>query len=96
MAKAEQDLRSILDGGFNPREFPWYEPELVEVPEPAKKILESRIPREAVVEHVKKVVSVSPDPKLGIDTDKSCIFQRDRAFAVVSLCSSECHLVDLG
>ncbi|KAJ6080081.1 hypothetical protein N7467_009834 [Penicillium canescens] len=69
MAKAEQDLKYILDGGFNPREFPWYEPELVEVPEPAKKILESRIPREEVVEHVKKVrdraFAVFPYPCIG-------------------------------
>jgi hypothetical protein len=67
MAKAEQDLKTILDGGFDPREFPWYEPELAEVPEPAKKILESRIAREEVLEHVKKVVSDSPD--IYTDTD---------------------------
>jgi hypothetical protein len=69
MAKAEQDLKSILDGGFDPREFPWYEPELVEVSEPAKKILESRIPREEVLEHVKKVVSSPLASYRGIDAD---------------------------
>jgi len=59
MAKAESDLKSILDGGFDPHKFPWYEPDLVEVPEPAKTLLErySKIPPEQVVEHVKKVVS---------------------------------------
>jgi hypothetical protein len=59
MAKAESDLRSILDGGFDPHKFPWYEPDLVEAPEPAKTLLEkySKIPPEQVVEHVKKVVS---------------------------------------
>lgn len=59
MAKAESDLRSILDGGFDPREFPWYEPELTEIPEPAKTLLEnySKIQPGQEVEHVKKVVS---------------------------------------
>lgn len=69
MAKAEQDLKSILDGGFDPRDFPWYEPELVEVSEPAKKILESRIPREEVLEHVKKVVSSPLVSYRGVDAD---------------------------
>jgi hypothetical protein len=69
MAKAEQDLKSILDGGFDPRDFPWYEPELVEVSEPAKKILESRIPREKVLEHVKEVVSSPLVAYRGIDAD---------------------------
>lgn len=59
MAKAESDLRSILDGGFDPHKFAWYEPELIEVPEPAKSLLEkySKIPPGHEVEHVKKVVS---------------------------------------
>ncbi|KAJ5788331.1 hypothetical protein N7457_003321 [Penicillium paradoxum] len=57
MAKAESDLKSILDGGFDPQQFPWYEPELTEAPEPAKTLLEkySKIPPNQVVEHVKKV-----------------------------------------
>jgi hypothetical protein len=61
MAKAESDLRSILDGGFDPQKFPWYEPELTEVPEPAKTLLEkySKIPPGQEVDHVKKVVSLS-------------------------------------
>lgn len=59
MAKAESELRSILDGGFDRSKFPWYEPDLDEVPEPAKTLLEkySGIAPEDVVEHVKKVVS---------------------------------------
>lgn len=62
MAKAESDLRSILDGGFDAQKFPWYEPELNEVPEPAKSLLEkySKIPPGQEVEHVKKVVSPFP------------------------------------
>jgi hypothetical protein len=61
MAKAESDLKSILDGGFDPHNFAWYEPELAEAPEPAKTLLEkySKIPTEQVVEHVKRVVSYS-------------------------------------
>ncbi|KAJ5448036.1 hypothetical protein N7445_002857 [Penicillium cf. griseofulvum] len=64
MAKAESDLRSILDGGFDPQKFPWYEPELLEVPEPAKTLLEkySKIPPGHEVEHVKKVF---PYPCIG-------------------------------
>lgn len=62
MAKAESDLKSILDGGFDPHKFAWYESELIEVPEPAKTLLEkySKIPSEQVVDHVKKVVSHFP------------------------------------
>ncbi|EKV04395.1 hypothetical protein PDIG_23970 [Penicillium digitatum PHI26] len=63
MAKAESDLRSILDGGFDPREFPWYEPELTEIPEPAKTLLEnySKIQPGQEVEHVKKVSPLYPE-----------------------------------
>lgn len=59
MAKAEAELNAILDGGFNPHQFPWYEPDLTEAPEPAKTLLErySKIPPDQVVDHVKKVVS---------------------------------------
>jgi hypothetical protein len=55
-------LLYILDGGFDPQKFPWYEPELIEVPEPAKSLLEkySKIPPGQEVEHVKKVVSPFP------------------------------------
>lgn len=61
MAKAESDLKSILDGGFDPHQFPWYEPELNEAPESAKTLLEkySKIPPGQVVDHVKKVVSLA-------------------------------------
>ncbi|OQE38936.1 hypothetical protein PENCOP_c007G03133 [Penicillium coprophilum] len=71
MAKAESDLRSILDGGFDPQKFPWYEPELIEAPEPAKTLLEkySKIPPDQVVNHVKKVrdraFAVFPYPCIG-------------------------------
>ncbi|KAJ6168339.1 hypothetical protein N7497_001182 [Penicillium chrysogenum] len=71
MAKAESDLRSILDGGFDPQKFPWYEPELIEVPEPAKSLLEkySKITPGQEVEHVKKVrdraFAVFPYPCIG-------------------------------
>ncbi|KAJ5791574.1 uncharacterized protein N7518_008585, partial [Penicillium psychrosexuale] len=71
MAKAESDLRSILDGGFDPHKFAWYEPELIEVPEPAKSLLEkySKIPPGHEVEHVKKVrdraFAVFPYPCIG-------------------------------
>lgn len=59
MAKAESDLKAILDGGFDPHQFLWYEPDLTEAPEPAKTLLEqySNIPPDQVVDHVKKVVS---------------------------------------
>ncbi|KAJ5142905.1 uncharacterized protein N7515_001692 [Penicillium bovifimosum] len=71
MAKAESDLKSILDGGFNPHDFAWYEPELAVVPEPAKTLLESysKIPTEQVIEHVKRVrdraFAVFPYPCIG-------------------------------
>ncbi|KOS36206.1 hypothetical protein ACN38_g13074 [Penicillium nordicum] len=71
MAKAESDLKSILDGGFDPHKFAWYESELFEVPEPAKTLLEkySKIPSEQVVDHVKKVrdraFAVFPYPCIG-------------------------------
>ncbi|CAI7616370.1 unnamed protein product [Penicillium bialowiezense] len=57
MAKAESELNTILDGGFDPHQFPWYEPDLTEAPEPAKTLLErySKIPPDQVVDHVKKV-----------------------------------------
>lgn len=86
MAKAESDLRSILDGGFDPQQFPWYEPELIEVPEPAKSLLEkySKIPPGHEVEHVKKVVSHFPLHTGSAHANDDGMIQRDRAFAVVS------------
>ncbi|KAJ5747909.1 uncharacterized protein N7511_009605 [Penicillium nucicola] len=62
MARAEQNLKSILDGKFDPKELPWYEHDLSEIPQPAKKILESKIPPAEVLEHVKKVF---PYPCIG-------------------------------
>lgn len=61
MAKAESDLRSMLSNGMDPHELPWYEPDLEEVSEPAKTILEkySQIPPEEVIHHVKSLVSIS-------------------------------------
>lgn len=60
MAKAESDLRSMLSNGMDPHELPWYEPDLREVSEPAKTILEkySKIPSEEVIHHVKSLVSI--------------------------------------
>lgn len=59
MAKAENDLRSMLSQGMDPKELPWYEPTIDEVPEPAKTILEkySNIPSDQVLQHVMEVVS---------------------------------------
>ncbi|KAJ5090700.1 hypothetical protein N7532_009384, partial [Penicillium argentinense] len=59
MAKAENDLQSMLSNGMNPKELPWYEPSLDEVPEPAKTLLEkySKIPSDLVLQHVMDVVS---------------------------------------
>lgn len=87
MAKAESDLKSILDGGFDPHKFAWYEPELIEVPEPAKTLLEkySKIPSEQVVDHVKKVVSHFPFNGEKAHANQYGMIQRDRAFAVVSV-----------
>ncbi|KAJ5617692.1 hypothetical protein N7537_002806 [Penicillium hordei] len=84
MAKAESDLKSILDGGFDPHKFAWYEPELIEVPEPAKSLLEkySKIPSEQVVDHVKKVVSHFPFYGGIAHANQDGMIQRDRAFAV--------------
>ena len=58
MARAESDLQSMITKGVDPRELPWYETDLKEVPEPAKTILEkySRIPSDQIVQHVKDVV----------------------------------------
>lgn len=58
MAKAESDLRSMMTKGMDPRELPWYEVDLKEVPEPAKTLLEkySKIPSDQVVQHVKALV----------------------------------------
>lgn len=86
MAKAESDLKSILGGGFDPHKFAWYEPELIEVPEPAKTLLEkySKIPSEQVVDHVKKVVSHFPFDGGNAYANQCGMIQRDRAFAVVS------------
>lgn len=59
MAKAESDLLAMLSKGMDPHLLPWYEPDLYEVSEPARTILEnySQISPGQVVEHVKKVVS---------------------------------------
>ncbi|KAJ5156725.1 hypothetical protein N7492_009528 [Penicillium capsulatum] len=64
MAKAESDLQAMLSIGMDPHQLPWYEPDLPEVPEPAKTILErySRIPSDRVVGHVKNVF---PYPCIG-------------------------------
>ncbi|CAL5873744.1 uncharacterized protein PFLUO_LOCUS8026 [Penicillium psychrofluorescens] len=71
MAKAESELRSILDGGFDREKFPWYVQDLEEVPEPAKTLLEkySKISPGEVMQHVKTVrdraFSVFPYPCIG-------------------------------
>ncbi|KAJ6104454.1 hypothetical protein N7523_010774 [Penicillium sp. IBT 18751x] len=54
MAKSETDLRSMIADGVDSRTLAWYEPDLEEVPEPAKTLLEkySRIPSDQVVQHV--------------------------------------------
>lgn len=59
MAKAENDLQSMLANGLDPKDLPWYEPSIEEVPEPAKTILEkySKIPADQVLQHVMDVVS---------------------------------------
>ncbi|KAJ5579928.1 uncharacterized protein N7459_005913 [Penicillium hispanicum] len=64
MAKAESDLRSMIVNGMDPRELPWYETDLTDVPDPAKTILEkySKIPPDQVVQHVK---TVFPYPCIG-------------------------------
>lgn len=59
MAKAEMDLQKMLANGGDPKELPWYEPNIDNIPEPAKTILEnySKIPPEQVLQHVMGVVS---------------------------------------
>ncbi|KAJ5895224.1 hypothetical protein N7495_006915 [Penicillium taxi] len=59
MAKAESDLQSMLAKGMDPRDLPWYEADLAEVPEPAKTILEnySHISPDQVLQHVMDMVS---------------------------------------
>jgi hypothetical protein len=73
MAKAESELRSILDGGFDREKFPWYLPDLEEVPEPAKTLLEkySKISPGEVVQHVKTVVRIVLTRFVIVDTDCS-------------------------
>ncbi|CAI7676960.1 unnamed protein product [Penicillium pancosmium] len=71
MAKAENDLQSMLSKGMDPKELPWYEPTIDEVPEPAKTILEkySNIPSDQVLQHVvdvrERAYSVFPYPCIG-------------------------------
>lgn len=59
MAKAEMDIQKMLANGADPKELPWYEPKIDNIPEPAKTILEnySKIPPEQVLQHVMDVVS---------------------------------------
>jgi len=59
MAKAETDLQKMLANGADPKELPWYEPKINDVPEPAKTILEnySKFPPGQVLQHVMDVVS---------------------------------------
>ncbi|KAJ5222627.1 uncharacterized protein N7469_008867 [Penicillium citrinum] len=64
MAKAETDLQKMLANGADPKELPWYEPKINDVPEPAKTILESysKIPPGQVLQHV---MDVFPYPCIG-------------------------------
>lgn len=73
MAKAESELRSILDGGFDREKFPWYVQDLEEVPEPAKTLLEkySKISPGEVMQHVKTVVRIDLTRFMVVGTDYS-------------------------
>lgn len=75
MAKAESELRSLLDGGYDREKLPWYAPDLEEVPEPAKTLLEkySKIPPGELLQHVKTIVRIVLARFVFIDTDCSTL-----------------------
>lgn len=58
MAKAKNDLQSMLSKVMDPKDLPCYEPTIDETPKPAKTILEkySKIPSERVLQHVMDIV----------------------------------------